>query len=239
VLERVKDIDIVDRTGQSVKLTEARWGRFVRTLHELEGWSARLRSDFGNAAAGFVIAHRLVETEAAVPADVERALAGLDANGFEVALVGCAADAFRVKFIERETSAASHVSVPAELLASPVYANVRRAYVKLAEQIGSPPFTLTLRKKEEIATTFSELRERALELSKEGMQISRFKGLGEMNPEELWDTTMDPARRMLVRVEVEDAATADLIFSTLMGDQVEPRREFIEQNAKDVRFLDV
>ena len=71
------------------------------------------------------------------------------------------------------------------------------------------------------------------------MQVSRFKGLGEMNPEELWDTTMDPARRMLIRVEVEDAATADLIFSTLMGDQVEPRREFIEQNAKDVRFLDV
>jgi DNA gyrase subunit B len=60
-----------------------------------------------------------------------------------------------------------------------------------------------------------------------------------MNPEELWETTMDPAQRMLVRVEVEDASNADRIFSMLMGDQVEPRREFIEQNAKDVRFLDV
>ena len=78
-----------------------------------------------------------------------------------------------------------------------------------------------------------------LELAKDGMQVSRFKGLGEMDASELWETTMDPARRMLVRVEVEDAATADLIFSTLMGDQVEPRRDFIEQNAKDVRFLDV
>ena len=60
-----------------------------------------------------------------------------------------------------------------------------------------------------------------------------------MNPEELWDTTMDPARRTLIKVEVEDAAAADQIFSMLMGDQVEPRRQFIEQNAKDVRFLDV
>jgi DNA gyrase subunit B len=60
-----------------------------------------------------------------------------------------------------------------------------------------------------------------------------------MNPEELWETTMDPARRTLMRVEVEDASIADRIFSMLMGDQVEPRRVFIEQNARDVRFLDV
>jgi DNA gyrase subunit B len=60
-----------------------------------------------------------------------------------------------------------------------------------------------------------------------------------MDPAELWDTTMDPAKRVLVRVDVEDAARADQIFSMLMGDQVEPRRLFIEENAKDVRFLDV
>ena len=100
-------------------------------------------------------------------------------------------------------------------------------------------FTITFGKKTRSAETFGELRHEALELAKEGISMSRFKGLGEMNPEELWDTTMDPEKRVLVRVEVEDAALADQIFSTLMGDQVEPRRLFIEQNAKDVRFLDV
>ena len=69
--------------------------------------------------------------------------------------------------------------------------------------------------------------------------MSRFKGLGEMDAEELADTTMDPAHRTLIRVDVEDAAAADRVFSMLMGDQVEPRRAFIEQNARDVRFLDV
>jgi len=125
------------------------------------------------------------------------------------------------------------------MLASPVYANLRKSYGRLAEIVGAPPFRLALGKKTASATTFEELRDRSLELAKDGMQVSRFKGLGEMDAEELWETTMNPANRVLVRVEVEDAAAADRVFSMLMGDQVEPRRDFIEQNARDVRFLDV
>jgi DNA gyrase subunit B len=116
---------------------------------------------------------------------------------------------------------------------------VRRAHARLTEVVGSPPFQIGLGKKRASAETFEELRAAALELAKDGIQVSRFKGLGEMDASELWDTTMDPAHRVLVRVEVEDASAADHVFSMLMGDQVEPRREFIEQNAKDVRFLDV
>jgi DNA gyrase subunit B len=239
VRERVKDIDVTDRERATQKLTEARYARFSRALHEFEGWASRLRADFGNGPAGFVTAHRLVETEAATTGDVEGALSRLEPNGYEVAVVETTGEGARIKVTERETSAATHIVVPAELLASPVYANLRKTYARLVEIVGSPPFRLELGSKKAVAEGFEELRDEALGLAKDGLKPRRFKGLGEMDPEELAQTTMDPSRRMLIRVEVEDAAAADRIFSILMGDQVEPRRAFIEQNAKDVRFLDV
>jgi DNA gyrase subunit B len=239
VRERIKDMEVSDRSGDTHKLTEARYGRFARALHDFEGWSTRLRTDFGAPAANFVVAHRLVETEVDGVAGMEKALASIEPNGYEVSVIDTKDDSVRVKVVERETSSAEHVVVPAALLASPVYAGLCKSYARLQETIGTPPFTVALGKKQASAETYELLRAKAIDLAKEGIQVSRFKGLGEMDAEELASTTMDPARRLLVRVDVEDAATADLIFSTLMGDQVEPRREFIEQNAKDVKFLDV
>jgi DNA gyrase subunit B len=238
VRERVKDMEVADRNGSTFKFTEARYKRFTTALNEFEGWGSRLRADFGAATVNFLVEHRLIEG-ADYGADLERALKGLDTDGFELDLVDTSAESFRIKVIEKETSAASHVTVPAELLASPHYSSLARSYARLVELVGPPPFRISLGRKFREAETFEELRAQALDLAKDGIEVGRFKGLGEMDAEDLWETTMNPANRMLIRVEVEDAAAADLAFAMLMGDQVEPRRLFIEQNARDVRFLDV
>ena len=239
VRERFGDLEIEARDGTAVKLTESRYRRFTRTLTEYLGWVARLRSDFGPHVSDFVIQHGLVETEAATVADAASAITGFDRNGFGLQ-AKADGEALLVQVIELGTNATVNVVVPAEMLASPIYAHVRTAHARLAEIVGGlPPFNLKLGKESEYALTFEALRECALELAKSGIQITRFKGLSEMNAPELWKTTMDPARRMVIRVAVDDAAAADLWFSRLMGDEVEPRRLFIEQNALDVKNLDV
>jgi DNA gyrase subunit B len=109
------------------------------------------------------------------------------------------------------------------------------------------PFVLGENGKSETIVSRDELLEKIMNAAKKdlsiqrykGLSIQRYKGLGEMNPEQLWETTMDPEKRTLLQVTIEDVVETDQIFTVLMGDQVEPRRRFIEDNALDVKNLDV
>ena len=101
------------------------------------------------------------------------------------------------------------------------------------------PFVLGENGSSEEVATRRELLEKVMTAAKKDLNIQRYKGLGEMNPEQLWETTMDPEKRTLLQVRIEDAIETDEIFTVLMGDQVEPRRKFIEDNALDVKNLDV
>ena len=105
--------------------------------------------------------------------------------------------------------------------------------------LGRPPYRLKRKGVESTHSTSAELVKEILESGKKGLSIQRYKGLGEMNPGQLWDTTMDPATRSLLQVTLEDTTGVDEIFTILMGDEVEPRRNFIQQHALEVRNLDV
>jgi DNA gyrase subunit B len=128
--------------------------------------------------------------------------------------------------------------IDTELLKSPEMKAIRELSGSLGE-FGKEAFSLAHNGTEAKIRGIDELIEYVLKEGRKGMYIQRYKGLGEMNPDQLWETTMDPAARTLLQVAVEDAVEAEHTFSTLMGDQVEPRRKFIEDNALQVKNLDV
>jgi DNA gyrase subunit B len=126
-----------------------------------------------------------------------------------------------------------------DALKSPDYAQLLDLHAEIAGMHKGPCTIVDAAEKEVQTRSLDEMMRVIMEQAKDGATLQRYKGLGEMNPEQLWETTMNPETRTLLRVTMEDAVGADEMFTVLMGDAVEPRRDFIEKNALDVINLDI
>jgi DNA gyrase subunit B len=145
---------------------------------------------------------------------------------------------FKLICSTRSNGSGMQTVIDREFLTSVEYKELKRLFLELMSP-GYPPYSVENGDHKARLRSLKELLDHILEAGKKGQDIQRYKGLGEMNPEQLWETTMNPETRVFLQVRVEDAVEANDIFSTLMGDEVEPRRKFIEEHALTVKNLDV
>jgi len=236
-LEQIK----VDNTDTEFTFSETKYQRFLKLYGEYEGWVKKLKSQWGGELIDWLKNGPIIEADIADFGRLVEALRA-DIDKRYVIDVLAADDDEQIaetRLVERRTGLAANLRIPFAALAGREFQALKRVHERIREMVGRPPFTLRLGNRKAEASSYEELRVQIVELTKEGIQLQRFKGLGEMNPDQLWDTTMNPMTRTLMLVSMEDAQAADEVFTMLMGDKVEPRREFIEKNAKEVRFLDV
>jgi len=240
--DKWEKIEVFDRHGTQFKLTEARWQRFSRLLKQYEGWASSLRAVHGHDMVQFLeesslLGEQVMSAEAAIDVLSRADLLG-ETHATELLAEEDPLE-IRVKAVETKTGFARTHRIRRRLFDSQEYRQLARVHAQLIELAGVPAFEVRLGDAREEAPSFEALRTAVMTVAQKGVKLQRFKGLGEMNADQLGETTMSPSTRMLAQVTLEDAAVADRIFSKLMGDQVEPRREFIEENARAVANLDV
>ena len=231
----------VDNTDTGFTFSETRYQRFLKLFSEYEGWVKKLKSQWGGELIDWLKNGPMIEAELptfgallqVLKEDIDKRYV------IDVLAVDEEESIADTRLVERRTGLAANLRIPYAAVSGREFQALKRVHMRVAEMVGRPPFVLHLGNRKAEAQSYEELRVEIVELTKEGMQLQRFKGLGEMNPDQLWDTTMNPMTRTLQLVSMEDIQAADEVFTMLMGDKVEPRRAFIEKNAKEVRFLDV
>jgi DNA gyrase subunit B len=238
--DKLEKLTLSDREGKQFKLTHSRWQKYGRLLKQYEGWAAALRAEWGHDTITFLEESAILDAGLTDAEKVVKLLKGKDPKGepYETELLDEDPTELVVRVIERKTGSAMTYRLRREMFGTDEYKNFVRVHGELESLAGTPPFDVALAKKEDTALSFEELRHKVLEVARDGVPLQRFKGLGEMNADQLFETTMDPEKRTLGLVTIDDASVADQIFSMLMGDQVEPRREFIEEHAREAS-LDV
>ncbi|HEX5146996.1 MAG TPA: toprim domain-containing protein, partial [Conexibacter sp.] len=240
--DKLEKFEVRDRSGNvQPRLTEARWKKYARLLKQYAGWAAALRAMSRHDFVEFLEEAGILEEAVTEEAKLVELLRRPTADGapFSTELIAEDPVELTVRSIEARTGHARVRRVRRALLQANEYRQLIRVHEQLVQTVGTPPFDVRLGDHAAEAASFEQLRTAVMDLAGRGVRINRFKGLGEMNPEQLRETTMDPASRTLARVTMEDATAADRVFSMLMGDQVEPRRDFIEENARLVTNLDV
>ncbi len=239
--DKFEKFEIVDQEGRVAKLSESKWQRFNRAFKEYEGWISSLQAAYGHDRVRFLSESQILDKGAASIAGVRELVEADDpeGEGYETELVSSSDQELVVKAIHRKSGLARTHHLPSDLFSSTEYRKLVEVHASLLKQVGEPPVTVTLSDKSRDAESFGEMRRAVLELARQGVTLQRFKGLGEMNAEQLRVTTMAPESRTLLQVTIDDAAMAERVFSDLMGDKVEPRKEFITDNARDVDVLDV
>jgi DNA gyrase subunit B len=238
--DKFERIEIKDSDGKDFKLTESRWQRYCRLLKQYEGWSSAVRGEYGHELVQFLEESEILEHEVSTPEELLELVnrATEDNALFTTELVSSDDGIIRVKAVERRSNLARTYRMQRSMFTANEYRQLARVHAELIKLSGAPPFTVALGDQSEEAPSFEDLRRAVLTVAGKGVKLQRFKGLGEMNAEQLRETTMDPQTRTLAQVTLDDAAGADELFTKLMGDKVEPRREFIEENAR-VATLDV
>jgi DNA gyrase subunit B len=231
---------IADNEGRAFKLTDVRWQRYSRLLKQYEGWSSALRAEHGHEVVQFLEESQILDNEIKSPEELLELLGRpvVETDPFLTELISADEALIRVKATERRSNLARTHRLRTSLFTANEYRQLARVHADLIRLAGTPPFTVALGNESDDAPSFEDLRRAVLNVAGKGVKLQRFKGLGEMNAEQLATTTMQPDTRTLAQVTMDDAAAADRLFTMLMGDKVEPRREFIEETAR-VATLDI
>lgn len=242
----LEDAVFIPKAGQA-KLEAEAFATLAQEYMTVQATIRRLSRYFHPVLLGELIAAPTLDktmliNEASVQAwldAVVKKLSHVLNNGSHVhGHVRAAGDLFIPELTVRQLGSEQVYGLSAEFLASADYRRLRALGEKLADLIGEGA-TLTRGERQIQPQSFAEGLMWLLEEAKRNVYIQRYKGLGEMNPEQLWETTMDPSTRRMLQVTIEDAVAADEIFTTLMGDEVEPRRDFIENNALLAENIDI